>query len=205
MIKNIIFDMGNVLIRWRPEDLIAKLGYAGEDAALLLREVFRDQEWAGLDRGRLTEQEAHVCVCERLPARLHAAALDCIYWWHQPIPSVPGMGELVAELKGLGLGIYLCSNATSALHTYFPRIAGSEHFDGLLVSADCRLLKPEHDIYELLYKSFSLTPAECFFIDDAPYNIDGAIMTGMPGAVFDGDLGRLRRNLRKAGIAVGEG
>ena len=112
------------------------------------------------------------------------------------------MAEFVGELKAAGYGIYLCSNATSALHSYFPRIPGSEHFDGLLVSADWKLLKPQHEIFELLYKTFALDPAECFFIDDYPPNIDGAIVTGMSGAVYDGDLRRLRHDLRRAGIAV---
>lgn len=202
MIKNIIFDMGNVLIHWTPELLVGRMGYTGEDARRLIREVYRDQEWAGLDRGRLTEAEALGSICSRLPEHLHAAAERCVFWWRELLPPVPGMAELARELKAADYGIYLCSNATSALHEYFPRIPGSECFDGLLVSADCKLLKPQHEIYELLYKTFSLDPAECFFIDDAPYNIDGAIMTGMPGTVFDGDMKRLRRALRNAGIRI---
>lgn len=204
MVKNIVFDMGNVLIRWDPARLIARLGVNGADAGLLLREVFCDQEWAGLDRGRLTEEEAAAAFRERLPERLHACLPRLIYWWKDPLWPVEGMAGLVAELKAAGYGIYLCSNATSALHTYFPRIPGAEHFDGLLVSADWKLLKPQHEIFELLYKTYALDPASCFFIDDSPANIDGAIVTGMPGTVFDGDLRRLRRDLRRAGLTVRE-
>lgn len=202
MIKNIVFDMGNVLIRWDPAGLIARLGVTGADAKALLREVFCDQEWTGLDRGRLSEEEAADAFRERLPEHLHPYLPRLIYWWKEPMWPVEGMAELVGELKAAGYGIYLCSNATSALHSYFPRIPGSEHFDGLLVSADWKLLKPQHEIFELLYKTFALDPAECFFIDDYPPNIDGAIVTGMSGAVYDGDLRRLRHDLRRAGIAV---
>ena len=202
MIKNIVFDMGNVLIRWDPAGLIARLGVTGADAKALLREVFCDQEWTGLDRGRLSEEEAAAAFRERLPEHLHPYLPRLIYWWKEPLWPVEGMAELVGELKAAGYGIYLCSNATSALHSYFPRIPGSEHFDGLLVSADWKLLKPQHEIFELLYKTFALDPAECFFIDDYPPNIDGAIVTGMSGAVYDGDLRRLRHDLRRAGIAV---
>ena len=56
MVKNIIYDMGNVLIHWDPERLIARLGVTGADAKALMREVFCDQEWTGRDRGRLTEE-----------------------------------------------------------------------------------------------------------------------------------------------------
>ena len=112
------------------------------------------------------------------------------------------MADLVAELKGLGYGIYLLSNATSALHEYFPRIPGSEHFDGLIVSADHKLLKPEHELFEVLFRTYGLEGAECFFIDDNAANADASINLGMPAAVFDGDLPRLRRALQKAGVPV---
>ena len=204
MVKNIIYDMGNVLIHWDPERLIARLGVTGADAKALMREVFCDQEWTGLDRGRLTEEEAIAAFQSRLPEHLHQYIPRLVYWWRDPMWPVEGMAEIVAELKAAGYKIYLCSNATSALHTYFPRIPGAEHFDGILVSADWKLLKPQHEIFELLYETFSLDPSECWFIDDHPPNIDGAIVTGMNGTVFDGDLKRLRRDLHAAGIQVAE-
>ena len=82
--------------------------------------------------------------------------------------------------------------------------ACSECFDGKLVSADVRLLKPQHEIFELLFETFSLRPEECFFIDDNAANIDGAFAVGMPGAVFFRDFARLRRELRAAGVSVKE-
>lgn len=196
--------MGNVLIRWDPARLIARTGVEGEDARALLREVFCDQEWVGLDRGRLTEEEAIAAFRARLPERVHGVLPQLVYWWKDPMWPVEGMADVVAELKAAGYGIYLCSNATSALHRYFPRIPGSAHFDGLLVSADWGLLKPQHEIYEQLYRQFSLDPAQCLFIDDNPANIDGSIVTGMPGVVFDGDLKRLRRDLRASGVRIAE-
>ncbi len=202
MIKNILFDMGGVLIEWRPDKLVARFGYAGADAKLLLREIFGDAEWVGLDRGRLREEEAMAAFRARLPERLHPAIEPCVYWWRDPLWPVPGMAELIAELKGLGYRIYLLSNATSALHGYFPRIPGSEHFDGMVVSADHKLLKPQHELYEVLLERFGLDPAECFFLDDSSANVDAAIVLGLQAAVFDGDMKRLRRAMRKAGIPV---
>ena len=202
MTQNLIFDMGGVLIHWDPSRIVERLGIEGEDARLLLREVFREVEWPSLDRGAMSETEAIAAICARLPERLHAAVERCVYWWRDPLWPIEGMEELLRELKDLGYPIYLLSNATSALHEYFPRIPGSDCFVGGLVSADHKLLKPQHEIFELLYKTFALDPAECFFIDDYPPNIDGAIVTGMSGAVYDGDLRRLRHDLRRAGIAV---
>ena len=115
------------------------------------------------------------------------------------------MAELIQELDGLGYGIYLLSNATSALNGYFRRIPGSEHFRGMLVSADWKLLKPQHEIYETFLSEQKLDPAECLFLDDYPPNIEGAGRCGMQGLVFYQDMERLRRELRSLGVGVKEG
>ena len=106
------------------------------------------------------------------------------------------------ELKGLGYGIYLLSNAKLDLPLYFDRILGSECFDGRIVSADWKLLKPQPEIYETLLREYGLQAEECFFIDDLNINIEGAWFAGMDGAIFDGDLPRLRRALNDAGVPV---
>ncbi len=203
MIRNIVFDMGNVLIHWDPKLIVARLKLPPEDAALLEREVFRGFEWVSMDHGIMEQKAGWERICRRLPARLHESAAACVFdWWKPPLEPVPGMAELVREVKKLGYGVYLLSNATSPLHEYFHRIPGSECFDGLIVSADVKLLKPQHEIYEELFRSFALAPEECFFIDDSPLNIDGAWAVGMAGAVFFDDLPRLRAELRAAGVPV---
>lgn len=205
MIKNIIFDMGNVLIRWSPKKIVARLDVNAEDSELLLREVFAEMEWVSMDHGIMTQQEGYERICRRLPERLHEVARQCVFdWWKSPLDPVPGMAELAREVKELGYGVYLCSNATSTLHEYFDRIPGSECFEGKIVSADVALLKPQHEIYECLFETFGLKAEECFFIDDSPLNIDGAYAVGMPGSVYLGDMTRLRNALREAGIPVKE-
>ena len=202
MIRNIVFDMGGVLINWSPERITARLELSAEERQTLVRELFQTVEWVSLDRGTLTEPEAIRIVCARLPQGLHAAVERCVYWWKDPLWPMEGMAELIRQLKDLGYGIYLLSNATSALHGYFPRIPGSACFDGGLVSADWKLLKPQHEIYEKFCALNGLSPETCFFIDDAPVNIEGAARAGIGGTVFRGDMARLRRELRAAGIPV---
>ena len=202
MIRNVVFDMGGVLIAWDPARIAARLDLEEEDARLLEREIFRSVEWVSLDRGTLTETQALERFCARLPERLHPSAERCVYWWKEPLWPVEGMAALIGELKELGFGVYLLSNATSALHTYFPRIPGAALFDGKLVSADWKLLKPQHEIYEQFFSLHGLQPETCFFIDDAPVNIEGASRVGLWGTVFYGDLPRLRRELRAVGIPV---
>ena len=205
MIKNIVFDMGQVLIHWNPRHFTALLELSAEDTALLERELFRSVEWVQLDRGTISETDAIAAVCRRLPEHLHSCVEQVVTgWWKWPLVPVEGMGALISELKDMGYGIYLLSNASSRLHEYFHRIPGAECFQGKVVSADWKLLKPQAEIYQTLYSTFHLNPAECVFIDDVPANIDGAMMTGMHGMVFYGDVARLRRELRTMGILVRE-
>ena len=204
MIRNVVFDMGGVLIAWDPDRIVARLGLSEEDSRLLRREVFQSVEWVCLDRGSLSEQEALESMGRRLPERLCEAALRCIFWWKDELWPMEGMAELIRELDGLGYGVYLLSNATSALHGYFHRIPGSEHFRGHIVSADWKLLKPQHEIYEKLFFEYSLDPAECLFLDDYPPNIEGAKRCGMEGLVFYQDMERLRHELQSLGVNVKE-
>lgn len=203
MIKNIVFDMGQVLIHWWPKELVARLGLGDEDSRLLLAEVFGGAEWIAMDRGRFTAEEGLRPICARLPERLHPAAESLVNdWWKGEFWPVEGMEELTRELYGMGYRLYLLSNAASTLNIYFDRIPGSQYFSGKLVSADVKLLKPQHEIFELMYERFSLAPEDCLFIDDNPENIDGAACTGMDGIVFREDMARLRRELREKGIDV---
>lgn len=203
MIRNIIFDMGQVLIRWTPTQIASLLELPAKDVQMVERELLRSVEWILLDRGTITEADAVESVCARLPEHLHDGVRQLVTgWWNWPLVPVDGMAQLVRELKSMGYGIYLLSNASSRLHEFFNRIPGAECFDGKLVSADHGLLKPQSEIYWTLYAQFALNPAECVFVDDLPSNVDGAMLTGMTGLVFHGDVSRLRRELRALGVGV---
>lgn len=204
MVKNIIFDMGQVLIRWRPDMLLDQYALTAADRQMLMYELFQSVEWIQQDHGILTEDQVLEGVLPRLPEHLHAIASDLEHnWYRNYLWPIPGMAGLVKELKEAGYGIYLLSNANMALRSYFPNIPGSEYFDGLMVSAEEKMVKPQKEIYERLYERFDLNPAECVFIDDNPANIEGSIYAGMPGIIFRGDVARLRRELGRMGVNCG--
>ena len=203
MIKNIIFDMGQVLIHWHPTMHISHFELTKQEQELLIKELFCNIEWPRLDRGTMSEEEAIASVNHRLPEKYHPMVEDVITgWWKHPLHPVEGMEEVIRELKENGYGIYLLSNAADCLRKYFHRIPGAEYFDALMVSAEEHYLKPQHEIYETLFEKFQLKPEECFFIDDAHYNIEGAYQCGMQGAVFHGDVAELRYNLKMAGVQI---
>ena len=204
MIKNIIFDMGNVLIHFDRAMFLDAVGAEGEDRELLLREVYLSLEWAMMDRGTLTEEEAAKRMCSHVPERLHETVHALVDRWDRPILPVRGMAELTRELKENGYNLYLLSNASYRQHEYWPRIPGSEYFTDTLISADHKLIKPQPEIYLLALFKFGLKADECVFIDDATANVESAAYCGMSGIVFHNDASELRRKLREMGVSCAE-
>ena len=94
MIKNIIFDMGNVLLRFDKDCFLDAVGVQGADRKLLMNNVYLSLEWARMDRGSMTEAEAAESMCRRLPPRLHEAAHLLVDRWDRPILPIAGMEQL---------------------------------------------------------------------------------------------------------------
>ena len=203
MIRNIVFDMGNVLIRFDPSLFIEREGITDpEDRRLILDELFNSVEWAQMDRGILEEKTAEPFILERFPERLHPAVSNLLHRWAIPGDEFTGMRELVADLKNAGYGLFLLSNASTAQHRYWPLFPVSRYFDGKLVSCDVKVVKPMREIYQIFTDRFLLDPEECLFIDDAPANVAAAITCGWNGIVFHQDANQLRRKMRQFGIRI---
>ena len=200
MIRNIIFDMGNVLLHFDREAFLDAVDVHGADRELLLRQVYLSLEWSQMDRGSLTEAEAAERMCRRVPPRLWDKVHLLVDQWDRPILPMAGMEELVRELKEKGYRIYLLSNASLRQHEYWPRVPGSEYFDGTVVSADLHLVKPQPEIYLYTLCRFGLKAEECVFIDDATLNVEGAVSCGLSGIVYHGDTEELRTELRSLGV-----
>ena len=204
MIRNIVFDMGRVIIRFDPETFMDRAGVRDpEDRKLIRNELFRSVEWAQMDEGTLTEETAWLIIAPRIPARLRETAKELLFHWACPAEEIPGMEDLVRRLKEAGYGIWLLSNASAMQPEYWGKLPVSRYFDGTLISCDVRVVKPSREIYRLFTEKFSLKPEECLFIDDKPANVAGAVACGWQGIVFHGDAGELERKLAAAGVVAG--
>ena len=201
MIRNIIFDMGNVLIYYDPDAFLDRINLKDPaDRALLKRDIYLSLEWSMMDRGSQTDDEAAEIMVERVPEHLQESVHKLVNEWERPILPIKGMEELVRELKSNGYSIYLLSNASYRQQVYWPEIPASELFDGTLISADVHLVKPQPEIYKLLCSRFSLKEEECVFIDDSTANAEGAVFSGMKAVVFHDDAQELRSKLRELGV-----
>lgn len=192
--------MGQVLVQFSAGLFSERLRLSAEDAELIRREVLTTVEWVRMDRGTISDDDALVRMCARLPQRLHDTAAYLVRRWNDPIVPVPGMADVARDLKAAGYDLYLLSNAATRQHTYWHDIPGSEYFSGTFISADHHLLKPEDAIYQAFFQKFGLKPEECLFIDDSAANIEASENAGMAGIVFHGDAARLLRQLAEHGI-----
>lgn len=200
MIKNIVFDMGKVLVDYEGHKVGTVFIEDERERKEVCTSVFDSQEWLLLDMGLISEEDA----LQRMQSRLttdHAKEMAelCLKHWHEyNMKPVKEMGELVRELKEQGYGIYLCSNASLRLLTCRDIIPGIEYFDGVLFSAEVKCMKPQKEMYEHLFERFHLNPREGFFIDDLLMNVEGARACGMEGYCFaDRNIEGLKECLSK--------
>ncbi|MCC8126042.1 MAG: HAD family phosphatase [Clostridiales bacterium] len=198
MIKNIVFDMGKVLVDYDAKRVLTQYIDSEEDQYLVCLALFSSGEWTLLDMGVLSHRQALTQVCGRLPQRLHEAAALCLANWHKyNMWPMAEMEPLIRQLKARGYRLYICSNASSRLLDCYEKVIPAiECFDGILFSAEVKCIKPQKEIYQHLFERFNLDPSECFFIDDLQLNIDGARVCGMDGYCFaDGNIAKLEAAL----------
>lgn len=192
MIKNMVFDMGGVLMDFDPEKFADMRGLEGDDRKLLLDTIFYSQEWQQLDAGIYNDDSFAALMKTKLPERLWTEMEELVRRW--PVLSVEGTMDVVKELKDRGYRILLLSNAGPRHDEYFPLLPGSEYFEGKAVSSYVGAMKPHPEIYRIFFKKFGVDPAECLFVDDVPANIQAGKDQGMDGIVFQ-NAGQLREEL----------
>lgn len=188
MIKNIIFDLGNVLISFKPSEYFDKNNYPLSIKATILSDIFGSKEWLMLDNGEITTPEAIDAIATKSSlskkeiAHIFNLRTDLMF----PLDSNV---RLLPELKKRGFRLYYLSNfpldifeEVSTEYYFF------KYFDGGLISSEAKFSKPDIGIYNILNKKYSLVPKECLFIDDIEVNVRAAQALGMKGIITYGSL-----------------
>lgn len=203
MIKNIVFDMGNVLTVYDAREYI--YGYVDneEDFRWIKNHLCASVEWLQMDRGTISDDDAIASVCKRVPNHLHSTVERFVREYRMVQPPNPPMEKLVEELAHNGYDLYLMSNTSHRFRIFGRQIKSIAYMKGIWISCEHGLLKPEPAAYLDFFQTFSLKPEECFFIDDTPANIEAAGNLGMDGCVYYGDVAELRRYLEEKNVNIG--
>lgn len=197
--KHIIFDFGNVLARFYPEELTAAAVPDKAVADAICDIVFDRLYWDKLDDGSMREPDVKEAVRSRVAPVHYSAACAVIDGWAENLTPVDGMPQLVADIKARGAQLYLLSNISPCFAEDYkknPWVAELfSLFDGLVFSGAIGLTKPHEEIYTYLLDRYGLTAEDCIFVDDNVNNIEAANKLGIEGILFDGNVDRLRNTL----------
>lgn len=198
-IDTVIFDLGNVLIAWDPRRLYRPLFDDEAQMEWFLREVCNSAWNEQQDAGR-PWTEATALLRAEFPE--HAQLIDAYHlrWVETLVGPIEASVALLAALKARGVRLLALTNWSQET---FPiarqRYPFLQWFEGIVVSGEERLIKPDPRIYLRLLERYSVDPATALYIDDAARNVAAAQALGMHGWWFQGAEG-LRDHLVQLGL-----
>jgi glucose-1-phosphatase len=192
MIRNVVFDLGNVLISFRPEEFLKKKNYPENTRMTILADVFGSKEWLMLDNGDISTGEAIEGILSA--SSLSMPEIGLIFATrHEILHPISRNIKILPELKKAGFRLYYLSNFPADMWDHVT-IAEKEkydffrYFDGGIISAEARASKPDPGIYNQLLSRYGLKPEECLYIDDLEINVKTAVKIGMQGMVTHGSV-----------------
>lgn len=199
VIKNIVFDVGMVLVDFRWRDYMLDIGIAPELQEPFGERMVKSDFWKDLDRGTEREDEAPSYFKSQMPE--YETEID-LFWKDMTdiVREFDYAAPWIHMLKQAGYRVYLLSNYPPKLaDLHWNRFSFLPELDGMIVSGHEKMVKPEENIYRLLFERYGLKPEECIFIDDRDDNIRTAESLGMRGIVFK-NYEQAAAALRDAGV-----
>jgi 2-haloacid dehalogenase len=201
--STVVLDIGNVLVSWDPRNVYSKLFDGREEEMEWFLANVCSNEWnLEQDRGR-TFAEATELLLREHPEELHPFIRAYDERWHEMLAGE--ISETVAILERLATlrtPLYAITNWNQdkfkQARELFPFLS---RFDGIIVSGDEGLIKPDRAIFELLFRRYDLDVHDCVFIDDSLKNVRGAEAVGMHAIHFT-SAGQLAGELRRLGFDV---
>jgi len=185
-VSNFVFDLGGVLINYKPREYVKKL-VSFDKVDILTKIVFESLEWIELDRGIITEEEAIEKWCARNPNYTKEIKLITKNWKGMLTPKYENI-KLLEPLKHKGYKLYILSNFHKKAFNYvFKKYDFFKMFDGMVISFKVNMVKPEPQIYRFLIEKYNLKPSCSVFIDDSEENIKAAKEEGLKAFLVTGD------------------
>lgn len=170
MVKNIIFDLGNVIINYDQQAIINKFAKNDEEKEYLMECNFKAPEWKKIDLGEINNDEAIEIINQRHNYKY--AELTTNFWhnWYKMQNINEDIVSIAKKLKHKGYNIYVLSNMANATYNFFKNHDFFKLCNGIIISAQEHLKKPDERIFKILLDRYNLIAEECLFIDDDDTN-----------------------------------
>ena len=170
MIKNIIFDLGNVIINYNQDKIINNFTIDEEEKIFIKEKIFRSPEWKLLDLGQITNNVAIEEIQKRNDIKYNKLINIFLHEWYKTQPINEDIVEIAKKLKERNYNIYVLSNMAKETYEYFKNIDFFKVCNGIVISSHENVKKPDERIFNTLLTRYKLNPKECLFIDDDDTN-----------------------------------
>lgn len=181
MIKNIIFDLGNVILKDYPYIILNNIEINDKEYEIIKNTFFNN--WEELDLGNITIKE-YFEKCN-IPIKLKKEIKEKLINYYKYREFNLEVLKLMKILKNNNYNIYILSNNNKETYEYLLNLPEFKYVDGWVVSCEYKINKPDKRIYEILLKKYNLNSEECFFIDDKKINIETANLLGIKGHILN--------------------
>lgn len=175
--KNVVFDLGGVVVDWSPERLMQEYNGDPEMPVLLFKQGFFEEYWPDYDRGTV-DQVGIVKEMSRFSGRRYAECWDFVEFVKHSLRDIPATQRLIKELSEKGYRLFCLSNMSIEFYDYLKEREVFNYFEGQIISALEHVIKPEKEIYEVLMNRYDVVPGESVFIDDLEKNVEAARKLG---------------------------
>ena len=166
MIKNIIFDLGNVIINYNQEKIIKHFTQDKYEHDYIIDQIFKAPEWQMMDLGTITNQETASIINKRNNYKYKDLTEDFLDNWYKVQTINRDVVELAKKLYKDGYKLYVLSNMSNLTFEFFKEDEFFRLCDGIVISAHEHIKKPERRVFETLIGRYNLNPQETIFIDD---------------------------------------
>jgi HAD superfamily hydrolase (TIGR01509 family) len=177
--RNVIFDLGGVVLEWNPDAILEGYYTDPQERATMKTALFKHPDWLQMDRGTLTESEA----LARLQQRTGRPVAELSGLFDAVRGSLRPKADTLALLKSLArrdVPLYCLSNMPASTFAYLrEQHAFWNVFKGIVISGEIKMAKPEREIFEYLLRRYALAAADTVFVDDHAPNIEAAQKVGL--------------------------
>lgn len=200
MIKNVIFDFGNVIGRFDYREAVNYFTNKNEEQEFLINEVINSPYWIGLgllDSGLVSYDSVIKLINDRTNNKYSKLVENFIHEHYKYITISEEITNIIKTIKSKGYNLYILSNTSNEVVNYFKDYEIFKYFDGFVLSYKINMLKPYDGIYNYILNKYNLIPNECLFIDDRNDNIKTAQKFGINGANVQKDnIEDIKRTLK---------